>query len=169
MCKSTRSWHPLMPLVVRYGVCGRGSSCGRGATGTAGLRTTMAGVVRRLILRDRVRHRYLFWATFFPGDEVPVRPVIVEFGIAGHGNGFYSRSEGDRVGTLLRYDNEAPRIYAGSHLDVRTGVWRGSEAPVRNVWLGSDYGEPITIAQAEEIIVELGFRPDLLTAETIRG
>jgi hypothetical protein len=73
------------------------------------------------------------------------------------------------VGTLYRYDNEAPRVCAGSRFDMRTGVWRGSEAPVRNVWLGSDYGEPITIAQAEEIIVELGFQPDLLTAETVTG
>jgi hypothetical protein len=48
-------------------------------------------------------------------------------------------------------------------------VCRGSEAPVRNVSLGPDHGELITIAQAEEIIVELGFRPDLLTAETVRA
>src|SRR3569832_302787 len=100
----------------------------------------MAGMVR-VTHRDPVRRRYLFWATFHGGD--PARVRTVEWHIAGQGHGVYTRCDGDQVGTLLRYDREATGFGGGASFDRRGGVWRDSELPSRNVWLGSDYGDEI--------------------------
>ncbi|MFI7596719.1 hypothetical protein [Actinoplanes sp. NPDC049681] len=120
-----------------------------------------------MIHREPVVQRYLFWATYYGGDPGSIRGRAVQYDIAGYAKGSYTRHEGDHLGTLRRYDREASGLRVGASLDRRAGVWRTSEAPVRDVHRGSDCGCPITIAQAEEIIVELGYGPALLTADVV--
>jgi hypothetical protein len=95
------------------------------------------------------RERYLYWADWShdPGGE----QVRVSYDIAGEGSGRYLRPAGPpRI--LYRWDT---KTYRGSSL-TRDGVWRTSEGPARNVWLGSDYGHPVSAATAREIAAELG-------------
>jgi hypothetical protein len=117
--------------------------------------------------REPVVQRYLFWATYYGGDPRPSGGRAVHYDIAGYANGSYLRHEGDHLGTLLRYDREATGLRVGAYLDRRAGVWRTDERPVRDVHRGSDCGSPITIAQAGEIIVQLGYGPGLLTADVV--
>jgi hypothetical protein len=120
--------------------------------------------------------RFLFWATFLGGD--PDQPVRVAFDLEGHGHGFYLRYEGDQPVNLLRYDRGAgsstpwytawPR---GAVLRAASppfgGGWRPSELPDRNVLLGSDYGEPVSRAEAREIAELLGYEPWILDEPTV--
>lgn len=123
---------------------------------------------------DPVR-RFLYWATFLGGD--PDRPVRVGFELEGHGHGFYFRHEGDQPVNLLRYDRwrEPPTPWyaglpRGAVLRAASppfgGSWRPSELPDRNVLLGSDYGEPVSHAEAREIAEYLGYEPWILDEPT---
>ena len=129
--------------------------------------TTSAFSVMRMIHREPEVQRYLFWADYYGGDQDTARARVVRYDIAGYAKGAYLRYAGDHVGSLSRYDREASGRHVGAYFDKRDGVWRSSEAPVRNVHRGSDNGDPVTIAQATEIIVELGYSPDDLYTEVV--
>jgi hypothetical protein len=120
--------------------------------------------------------RFLFWATFLGGD--PDRPLRVAFELEGHGSGFYFRHEGDQPVSLLRYDRWVDPstpwytgLPRGAVLRAASpsfgGVWRPSELPDRNVLLGSDYGEPVSPAEATEIAEFLGYEPWILDEPTV--
>jgi hypothetical protein len=116
-----------------------------------------------VILREPAGQRYWFWATWSGGGGQPYR---VDYQITGRESGTYWRQPGDACRALYRYDwraHERGDFPVGSVLGAR-GRWRSSEAPKRNVWLGSDYGDPITTAQATAIVIEFGCAPDILTA-----
>ncbi len=111
------------------------------------------------------RPRFLYWATFYGGDRS--RPVRVAYDIPGHGRGWYTRYEGDAPGSLLRYDRAvATGVGAGAVL-YADGRWRHSESPERNVWLGSNHGEPVSVEQARGIAVEFGHPADVVDAEAV--
>lgn len=114
---------------------------------------------------NRAGPRYLYWAVFAGGD--PKRPRRVNFDIASYATGFYTRYQGDRAIGLLRYDWWADdgRPRGGSLRD--DGRWQVSELPTRNVWLGSDNGEPVTPDEAARIVVELGHSPDVLQDDSL--
>lgn len=111
--------------------------------------------------------RYLFWAGYYGGDMDFATARVVQYDIAGYAHGSYLRYAGDKLGCLYRYDREASDRRVGACFDIRAGVWRSSEAPVRNVHRGSDNGDPITIAQATELVVELGYAPDDLFTDVV--
>lgn len=67
---------------------------------------------------------------------------------------------------LLRYDSSVTGPGAGAVL-CADSRWRRSERPERNVWLGSDYGEPVSPGQAREIAVALGHPADVVDAEAV--
>lgn len=110
--------------------------------------------------------RYLYWAYFSGGDRQ--RPRRVDFDIPEHGSGCYIRYEGDRAGGLLRYDRWAePGTFPRGARLGEDGRWHATESPDRNVWLGSDNGEPVTVREAERIAVELGHPPEVLDDTTV--
>jgi hypothetical protein len=110
--------------------------------------------------------RYLYWTHFYGGD--PQRPERVEFCIPGQGSGFYTRYVGDRVGGLLRYDRWAdPGTFPHGAYLGKDGRWHASKTPDRNVWLGSDDGEPVTADEARQLAVELGHSPTVLDDTTV--
>ncbi|MGL5930258.1 MAG: hypothetical protein ACRCY8_15100 [Dermatophilaceae bacterium] len=114
--------------------------------------------------RARDSSRFRYWATFDGGN--PTRPVTVDYDIPGHGRGWYTRHRGDRASSLLRFDRDALSGRAGAVL-CWDGRWRWSESPERNVWRGSDYGEPVSARQARRIAAEFGHPADVVVAEAI--
>lgn len=112
----------------------------------------------------RAEPRFLYWAEYSGGDRG--NPVVVHYEIPEHGRGFYTRYRGDRAGVLLRYDREGYGFPRGAYLNAVTGCWRPSESPDRNVWRGSDYGEPISRTEAEAIVAEFGYPPGVLDQPT---
>jgi len=115
--------------------------------------------------------RFLFWAAYYGGDpQERDKLQWVTFEIPGFCHGGYMRHEDATVGVLRRYDREASDrgIHpAGTALDEKDGAWRESEGAYRNYHRGGDYGEPITTAQATEIVIELGYPPEILTADPV--
>ncbi|MGL5818787.1 MAG: hypothetical protein ACRCYR_14565 [Phycicoccus sp.] len=109
--------------------------------------------------------RFHYWATFDGGD--PTRPVTVGYHIAGHGRGWYTRYRGDRPTSLLRFDGAPDAIGRRGAVLCWDGRWRWSESPERNVWRGSDYGEPVSPKQARRIAVGFGHPADVVVAEAV--
>jgi hypothetical protein len=100
------------------------------------------------------RDRHVYWADW--SHDPDGEQVQVSYRIAGEGSGGYLRPAGPpRI--LYRWDTKTHR---GSSL-TRDGVWRESEGPARNVWLGSDYGHPVSVRTARRVAAELG-APDAL-------
>jgi hypothetical protein len=99
--------------------------------------------------RQHKRDRCLYWATWRQAPDGP--QVRVSYDITGEGRGFYLRPSGPPV-ILYRWDSKR---LIGSSL-TRDGVWRRSEGPQRNLYLGSDYGHPVSVRTAREIAEELG-------------
>jgi hypothetical protein len=112
------------------------------------------------------RPRYWYWAYFEGGD--PHRRVRVDYRIPGRESGTYFRNAGDRPSVLLRYDWRAdPGTFPrGARLDS-DGRWHATESPDRNVWLGSDYGDPVTDDEAAELVVALGHATEVLADTTV--
>lgn len=124
------------------------SGLGRRETVAPQLRPS-GGPWRVVTDRQPKRDRCLYWATWrgTPRDA----QVRVSYDIAGEGRGSYLRPPGPPM-TLYRWDSKR---LIGSSL-TRDGVWRHSEGPQRNLYLGSDYGEPVSVRTAREIAEQLG-------------
>lgn len=104
--------------------------------------------------RQRKRDRCLYWADWRAAPDGS--RVRVSYDIAGEGRGSYLRPLGPPL-VLYRWDSKR---LVGSSL-TRDGVWRRSEGPQRNLYLGSDYGHPVSVRTARETATQLG-APDAL-------
>jgi hypothetical protein len=110
--------------------------------------------VRELTDRQRHRDRCSYWADWHAAPDGAM--ATVSYDIAGEGHGFYQRPLGPpRI--LYRWDSER-RI--GSSL-TRGGGWYEDDRPERTMYLGSDYGQPVSVRTAREIAEQLG-APDAL-------
>jgi hypothetical protein len=107
--------------------------------------------------------RYRYWAYFAGGD--PSRSRRITYDLPGHGYGLYTRYAGDHPTGLIRFDRHER---SGARLDA-DGHWWWTESPERNVWLGSDHGEPVSTQQAEQVAVALGHPASAIHTDTLDG
>jgi hypothetical protein len=107
--------------------------------------------------------RYKYWAYFAGGD--PQRRIRVPYDIPGHGFGLYTRHADDRATGLIRFDRYER---AGARLGT-DGCWRLNEGPERNVWRGSDCGDPVSIPEAEQVAQALGHPAGVIYTSTEAG
>ncbi len=123
------------------------------------------------IHQDPLDQRFLFWATYYGGDPTEKDKMrwVLYYPPTGWGGGL--RHDDAKPEILRRYDKQASEhgtYPAGTAFHRETGVWHASDGAERNYWLGGDYGDDISPAQAREIIVEWGHPPELLTADPVQ-
>jgi hypothetical protein len=166
VCRDARVNGPTRP---RW----RGASGAAAVLGEPAEKPGAADNYRRVMIeihREPAGSRFLFWTSYYGGDPLERDKLRwVKYEIPGYANGAYTLHEESKPSGLRRYDTEARSrgIYpAGTYFGA--GVWRESEGAYRNYHRGGDYGDPITTAQATEIMIGMGYSADLLTTDPVR-
>jgi hypothetical protein len=123
------------------------------------------------IHEDPADERFTFLATYYGGDPTEQDKMrwVLYYPPTGWGGGL--RHEDAKPEILRRYDRKASEhgIYPASTAFGReAGVWRADDGAERDHFLGSDYGDDVSAAEAREILVEWGYSPELLTADPVR-